>query len=268
MGVGVSHPTGGIVGGGGYLVVRTAKGQTTFFDFREKAPLTATHDMYLGPDGKPTRDSIEGWRASGVPGTVRGLEAAHRKFGKRDWAELLQPAIRLAAEGYEVSYGQARSMQASKILAKFPESRRIFQRDGVFIEPGERLYQPELAATLRRIAAGGAKGFYEGETARILAAEMSRNGGLITEEDLRRYQAVERKPLQGSYKAFEIVTAPPPSSGGLGLLQMLAVLDGTGYEKSGFESAQTIHWEAEAMRRYYADRSEFLADPERFLRRL
>jgi gamma-glutamyltranspeptidase / glutathione hydrolase len=152
----------------------------------------------------------------------------------------------------------------SKLLAKFAESRRIFQRDGVFIEPGERLYQPELAATLRRIAAGGAKGFYEGETARILAEEMSKNGGLITEEDLKLYQAVERKPLRGAYKGFDIITGPPPSSGGLGLLQMLAVLDGTGYEKSGFESANTIHWMAEAMRRYYADRSEFLGDPDFF----
>ncbi|HZO53933.1 MAG TPA: gamma-glutamyltransferase [Bryobacteraceae bacterium] len=260
----VTHPTAGNLGGGGFLLLRKATGETAFFDFREKAPLAATRDMYLGPDGKPTRDSIEGWRAAGVPGTVRGLEMAHRKFGKREWAELVQPAVRLAADGYEVSYGQARSMRNSKMLTKFPESRRIFQRDGVFIEPGERLYQPELSTTLRRIAAHGAKGFYEGETARILAEEMRRNGGLITEEDLRQYEAVERKPLLGSYKGFEIITAPPPSSGGLGLLQILAILDGTGYEKTGFESAQTIHWEAEAMRRYYADRSEFLGDPDFF----
>ena len=260
----VTHPTAGNLGGGGFLLLRTAKGETTFFDFREKAPLAATHDMYLGADGKPTRDSIEGWRAAGVPGTVRGLELAHKRFGTRDWAALVAPAVKLAADGYEVSYGQSRSMSNSKLLAKFPESRRIFQRDGVFIEPGERLYQPELAATLRRIAAGGAEGFYEGETARILAEEMRKNGGLITEEDLRQYQAIERKPLQGSYKGFDIITAPPPSSGGLGLLQMLAVLDGSGYEKTGFESAQTIHWLAETMRRYYADRSEFLGDPDFF----
>ncbi|MEP7364316.1 MAG: gamma-glutamyltransferase [Acidobacteriota bacterium] len=260
----VTHSSAGNIGGGGFLLLRAANGEATFFDFREKAPLAATHDMYLDAGGKPTRDSIEGWRASGVPGTVRGLEAAHRKFGKRDWAELVQPAIKLAADGYEVSYGQARSFRGSKMLAKFAESRRVFQHDDVFIEPGERLYQPELAATLRRIAADGAKGFYEGETARILTEEMRKNGGLITEEDLRQYQAVERKPLRGAYKGFEIITAPPPSSGGLGLLQMLAVLDGSGYEKSGFESAQTIHWEAEVMRRYYADRSEFLGDPDFF----
>lgn len=260
----VTHPTAGNLGGGGFLLLRTAQGETTFFDFREKAPLSAARDMYLGPGGKPTRDSIEGWRAAGVPGTVRGLELAHRKHGKRDWATLVEPAIKLAAEGYEISYGQSRSMRNAKLLAKFPESRRIFQRDGVFIEPGERLYQPELASTLRRIAAQGSKGFYEGETARILAEEMRNNGGLITEEDLKLYQAIERKPLRGSYKGFDIITAPPPSSGGLGLLQMLAVLDGTGYEKSGFESAATIHWLAEAMRRYYADRSEFLGDPDFF----
>lgn len=258
----VTHPTAGNLGGGGFLLLRTAQGEAAFFDFREQAPLAATHDMYLGPDGKPTRDSIEGWRAAGVPGTVRGLELAHAKYGRRDWAELVAPAIHLAAEGYEISYGQARSMAGSKLLAKFPESRRIFQRDGVFIEPGERLYQPELAATLRRIADGGAKGFYEGETARILASEMRRNGGLITEEDLKLYRAVERKPLTGGYKGYGIITAPPPSSGGLGLLQILGVLNGTGYEKTGFESAQTIHWMAEAMRRYYADRSEYLGDPD------
>ncbi len=260
----VTHPTAGNLGGGGFLLLRTAQGQATFFDFREQAPLAATHDMYLGPDGKPTRDSIEGWRAAGVPGTVRGLELAHSKYGSRDWAELVAPAIKLAAEGYEISYGQARSMAGSKLLAKFPESRRIFQRDGVFIEPGERLYQPELATTLRRIAAGGAKGFYEGETARILAAEMRAHGGLITEEDLKLYRAVERKPLMGGYKGYGVITAPPPSSGGLGLLQLLGVLNGTGYETTGFESAQTIHWMAEAMRRYYADRSEYLGDPDFF----
>lgn len=260
----VTHSSAGNLGGGGFLLLRTAQGETTFFDFREKAPLAATHDMYLGADGKPTRGSIEGWRASGVPGTVRGLEAAHRKFGKREWPELVQPAVKLAAEGYEVGYGFAGSLRNAKLLAKFSESKRIFQRGGVFLEPGERFYQPELAATLRRIAASGAKGFYEGETARIFAKQMRENGGLITEEDLRQYEAVERKPLRGVYKGYEILTAPPPSSGGLGLLQMLAVLEGTGYEKSGFESARTIHWEAEAMRRYYADRSEFLGDPDFF----
>jgi len=260
----VTHPSAGNLGGGGFLLLRMADGRTTFFDFREKAPLAATRSMYLDADGKPTRDSIEGWRAAGVPGTVRGLEMAHRKFGKRGWAELVEPAMKLAAGGFDVSYEFARSLRDAKLLPKFPESRRIFQRDGNFFEMGERIYQPELAKTLGRIAEHGAKDFYEGETARLLAAAMEANGGLVTLQDLRGYQVVERAALVGAYKGLEVITAPPPSSGGIGLLQMLGVLDGSGYEKSGAGSAASIHFAAEAMRRYYADRSEHLGDPDFF----
>lgn len=258
----VTHPAAGNIGGGGFLLVRFADGRTSFVDFRERAPMAATRSMYLGPDGNATRDSVIGWRAAAVPGTVRGLELAHRKWGSRKWTELLAPAIALARGGFDVSYALARSLNRSKALAQFEESRRIFQKSGKDWEAGERLAQPELAATLARIARDGARDFYEGETARILAEQMRVHGGLITLDDLRAYEAVERKPLEGSYKGYGIVTAPPPSSGGIGLLQMLGVLEGSSYEKAGAGSAESIHYFAEAMRRYYADRSEHLADPD------
>jgi len=258
----VTHPAAGNLGGGGFMLIRFADGRATFLDFRERAPAAASRDMYLAPDGKPTRDSVEGWRAAAVPGTVRGLEYAARKYGTMPWADLLAPAVRLAREGFPVSWGLADSLRAGKLLARFAESRRIFQRDGRYWEPGERLVQPELAATLERIARGGADEFYQGETARRLAAAMREHGGLITLDDLRTYRVVEREPLRGRYRNCEIITAPPPSSGGIGILQMLGMLEGSGFEKHGAGSAAAVHWMAEAMRRYFADRSRYLGDPD------
>lgn len=258
----VTHPFAGNVGGGGFMLIRFADGKSTFLDFRERAPERASRDMYLGPDGKPTRDSIEGWRASGVPGTVRGLELAHQKYGKAKWASLVDPSVRLARDGFEVSWALSQSLRNSRNLGKYPESKRIFQRDGKFYEMGETLRQPELAATLGRIARDGAKDFYLGETARRMVAEMAKHGGLFTAQDLAQYAAVERTPLEGTYKNYGIITAPPPSSGGIGILQMMGILENSGYEKSGFGSAASIHFMAEAMRRYYADRSEYLGDPD------
>jgi gamma-glutamyltranspeptidase/glutathione hydrolase len=261
----VTHPFAGNLGGGGFMLIRLADGRSTFIDFREKAPAAATRNMYLDAAGKPTLDSLVGWRAAGVPGTVRGLELAHRKYGKQPWAKLVEPAVQLAREGFEVSYALSTELQGpvtSKLLGQFPESKRIFLKGGAFYQPGEILKQPELAATLARIATGGAQEFYEGETARRLAAEMKANGGHITREDLKAYQAVERVPLKGQYKGYEIITAPPPSSGGIGMLQMMGMLEKSGYEKSGAGSAAAIHYVAEAMRRYYADRSEYLGDPD------
>lgn len=259
----VTYPTAGNIGGGGFALVRTAKGEANFIDFREKAPGKSTRDMYLDAEGKPTRDSVLGWRASGVPGTVRGLELLHKKYGKLPWKTVLAPAVKLAKQGFEVSYfldrglrGQARRFEA------FPESKRVYLRDGKFYEAGEKLRLPELAKTLGRIQKKGAGEFYTGETAKILAEEMSKNGGLISLADLQAYQAVERKPLTGQYRGFDMLLPPPPSSGGVGLLQMMGMLEKLNYEKAAPGSAQGAHLIAEAMKRFYADRAEFLGDPD------
>jgi gamma-glutamyltranspeptidase/glutathione hydrolase len=257
-----THPLAGNLGGGGYMLIRMADGRTTFIDFREKAPEKASHDMYLDAAGKLTRDSIEGWRSSGVPGTVSGFELAQSKYGKLKWAEDMKPAVELASKGYPVSYTLAESLKGSRTLAKYDESKRIFQRDGKYYDVGEIFTQPDLARTLERISKGGAKEFYEGETAKILAAEMEKNGGLITLSDLQNYAAVERTPLTGNYRNYTVITAPPSSSGGIVLLQMLGMLDGSGYEKGGFGSASAIHYMTEAMRRAYADRNTYVGDPD------
>ena len=260
----VTHPSAGNIGGGGFMLVRLADGRTTFFDFREKAPGAASRNMYIDAQGNATRDSIDGWQASGVPGTVRGLELAHRKFGRKKWSQDLLPAVRLASRGFDVSYGFAASLNsAAGRLSEYPESKRIFVRDGGW-KPGDRLVQRDLSRTLRRIARYGSKDFYEGRTARLLTKAMAANGGPIQAADLKGYRAVEREPLTGRYKGYDVITSPPPSSGGVGILQMLGVLEGTGYEKSGWGSADHIHWVAETMRRYYADRSEYMSDPDFF----
>ena len=267
MALAVTYPFAGNLGGGGFMLIRLADGRTTFVDFREKAPGRASHDMYLDASGKPTKDSIVGWRAAGVPGTVRGLELAHKKYGKAPWADLVNPAVKLANDGFPVSYALSTSLkgkQTNEHLGAFPESKRIFLRNGKHFEMGDTFKQPELATVLGRIAKQGAKDFYEGETAKKLAAEMALNGGLVNLDDLKNYQAVERVPLSGKYKGYEVITAPPPSSGGIGVLQMMGMLEGTNYQKSGHGSAASYHYLAEVMRRYYADRSEYLGDPDFF----
>jgi gamma-glutamyltranspeptidase/glutathione hydrolase len=258
----VTHPFAGALGGGGYMTIRFADGRTTFIDFREKAPEQATHDMYLDKDGKAMRDSLEGWRSSGVPGTVRGFELAQSKYGHLKWAEDLAPAIELASKGFTVSYALQESMRNSRSLARDDESKRIYLKGGSFYDAGDVMTLPELAATLTRIARDGAKEFYEGETAKRLAAEMEKHGGLITMSDLAHYQAVERAPLTGTYRNYTVITAPPSSSGGITLLQMLGMLEGSGYEKTGFGSAASLHYLAEVMRRAYADRNTYVGDPD------
>lgn len=258
----VTHSSAGNLGGGGFMLVRLANGATTFLDFRECAPRKASRDMYLGPDGEPTRDSIFGWRSSGVPGSVSGFSAAHKKFGTKPWADLLAPAIKLARDGFVVSEPVAESLKSAEQLRQDPESKRIFLRDGDYYKPGDVLRQPELAETLDRIAQHGAREFYDGETAHRLAAAMTAHGGLITVDDLKAYKTIERKPLTGEYKGFQILTAPPPSAGGLGLLQIMGILTGTHYDSDGPNSTKAVHYEAEAMRRFYADRSEYMGDPD------
>lgn len=258
----VTHPFAGALGGGGYMLIRLADGRTTFIDFREKAPAKASHDMYLDADGKLTRDSLEGWRSSGVPGTVRGFELAQSKYGKLKWADDLAPAIALASKGFPMSYALGESLRNSRPLAKDDESKRIYLNNGNYYEMGDVFTQPDLARTLTRISEGGANEFYEGETAKTLAAEMEKHGGLITLADLKDYAAIEHAPLTGNYRNYTVITAPPSSSGGITLLQMLGMLEGSGYEKTGFGSAATIHYVAETMRRAYADRNTYVGDPE------
>lgn len=260
----VTFPYAGNIGGGGFMLVRLADGRTTFLDFRERAPETATRDMYLDKSGNVTTDSIEGWRASGVPGTVRGLELAHQKFGHKTWPELLSPAVALAKNGFTVPYSLASSLKdATAKFNNFPESKRVFLNGGQGFEMGAHFPQPDLARTLERISKSP-NDFYEGETAKLIAAGMAKNGGLITAGDLKNYKVAERRPLTGKYKGFDVITAPPPSSGGIGILQMLGMLENSGYEKSGAGSAASIHHISEVMRRYFADRSEYFGDPDFF----
>lgn len=259
----VTHPVAGNIGGGGFMLVRLANGKTDFIDFRECAPAKATRDMYLGADGNPTRDSIIGWRSSGVPGSVAGFQFAHDKFGSKRLPNLLAPAVKLARDGFTATAPFAAALNgAHASLESDPESKRILLRDGDLYKAGETFKQPELAATIERIAANGAREFYQGETAQRLATAMAAHGGLITLDDLKNYKVIEREPLNGTYKNFAIITSPPPSAGGIGLLQILGMLAGTNYDSDGPDSAKAVHYEAEAMRRFYADRSEYLGDPD------
>ena len=258
----VTHPYAGNIGGGGFMLIRFADGRSTFIDFRERAPEKASRNMYLDARGELTKDSIEGWRSSGVPGSVRGFEMALKKYGKRTWVENLAPAVELATKGFPVSYALAESLKGSRSLAASPESKRIFQKGGTFYDVGEKLVQPELAQTLALISKNGPDEFYQGETARRFAGEMAKHGGIISLADLKDYKAIERTPLTGAYKNYTIITSPPASSGGIALLEMLGILEGTGYEKAGPGSASAIHYEAEAMRRAYADRNEYVGDPD------
>jgi gamma-glutamyltranspeptidase/glutathione hydrolase len=259
----VTHPYAGNLGGGGFMLIRMADGRASFIDFREKAPGRASRDMYLDVDRNPTNESVVGWRSAGVPGTVRGFELAHKKYGRKSWADLVSPAVALADKGFPVSRWQMNSWRrAAPLLSQFPESQRIFLKGGAFYGWQETFRQPELARALEGIGRLGARDFYEGETAHLLANAMAKNGGLITLADLHDYKAVERAPLEGDYKGYRIITSPPPSSGGVGLLQMLAMLNTTGYEKYGAGSAEAYHYMAEVMRRFYADRSQDLGDPD------
>lgn len=262
--LGVTHSGMCGLGGGGHILVRMKDGRPAFFDFREQAPGKASRNMFLDANGHLSPDSLTGWRAAAVPGYVKGLETAHRKFGSKPWSELLQPAVKLADKGFTVSYLKAEALRNAGSLRKDPESTRIFLNHGRYFEPGQVLLQPELARTLDRIAKGGSNEFYEGETANHLAGAMATHGGLIALSDLKAFKVSEPKPLTGQYRGYDIITASGSSSGGVGLLQMLGVLEGSGFEKYGAGSAGSIHYMAEAMRRFFADRSESIGDPEFF----
>jgi len=260
----VTHSAAGNLGGGGFMLIRLANGAAIMVDYRELAPLAARADMYLNAEGNfvPERSTL-GWQAAGVPGTVAGLELALRAYGTMSLEEIIAPAIRLAENGFPVSERLARDLrQAAPRLERFSESRRIFLRNGRYYQPGEIFKQKELAKTLKKIARGGTREFYEGSIAQRLAREMRRHGGLITLEDLRRYRARLREPLRGSFAGYEIITAPPPSSGGVALLEMLNILGPLLSGNSAPLAPDTVHLIAEAMRRAFADRARYLGDPD------
>jgi len=259
----VVHPQAGNLGGGGFLLLRMANGETHFLDYREQAPAAATRDMYLDAQGKVIQDaSTVGYRAIAVPGSVAGLVYAQKKWGKLPLAQVMAPAIRLAREGFALSYEDARLFRdPDHHLGEFAESKRIFQRDGAFYQPGEIFRQPELAATLDRIVRDP-DDFYRGKLAQELAAAVQKGGGLMTAKDLAAYEVKEREPVRGSYRGYEIISTPPPSSGGIALIEILNILEGYDLRRLGSRSADSMHLTAEAFRRAFFDRAEFLGDPD------
>ncbi|HUD95960.1 MAG TPA: gamma-glutamyltransferase, partial [Woeseiaceae bacterium] len=261
----VTWPTAGNIGGGGFLLYHDTDGYAITFDFREKAPLAATEDMYLDKDGNVRDNSNhDGILAVGVPGTVAGLEMAHRKFGRLKWANLVAPAVKLARDGIPITWKLHDDFRNRKShWDKYPSSAAVFLKaDGSFYQPGDRWVQKDLAKTLQRIQRQGKAGFYSGRTAELIAEFMAENGGIITLEDLQQYEAVQREPVRGTYRDYEIVSMPPPSSGGVVLVEMLNILEGFDLAAAGHNSALYLHLLTESMRRGYADRAEFLGDPD------
>src|ERR1700756_145804 len=257
----VVHSPAGNIGGGGFMLIRMADGKTHFIDYREKAPAAATRDMYLDAQGKVIEGASEyGYKAIGVPGSVAGMVTAEKKFGKLMLKQVMAPAIKLARDGFTLTWDEAHDLHDS-YLAKFPESRRVFQRNGDYYKSGEVFRQPELARTLERIAENP-DDFYHGALARELAAAIQKGGGLITAEDLAHYEVKEREPVHGSYRGYDVISAPPPSSGGTVLIESLNILEGYDLAKMANRSAQSIHFTVEGFRRAFFDRAEFMGDPD------
>ncbi len=260
----VTLPSAGNLGGGGFIVYHGNNGERTTFNFREKAPLAATANMFLGEDGKIKDDSNHvGLLAVGVPGTVAGLYKAHQKMGKLPWSQLIAPAIALAENGFPSTYDMNWFVQwVKKNKNDYPSTAKAFLKNGEEIyNPGELWKQPDLAKTLKLIQANGADGFYKGETAGRIADYMKANGGLITLEDLLKYEAEELKPVTGNYRGYEIISMPPPSSGGVAIIEMLNILEGYDLKEMGHNSAISLHVLTEAMRRAFADRALHIGDP-------
>jgi gamma-glutamyltranspeptidase / glutathione hydrolase len=262
----VVEPAAGNIGGGGFMLIRLADGKTTFLDYRETAPGKATRDMYIGKDGKLDEEaSVIGYRSVAVPGTVAGLELALKTYGTMKLGDVMAAATRLAEEGFVVNEKLAAELEEeSPGLQAFPTSKRIFLHGGEHFKVGDRLKQPELAATLKRIAEKGAADFYRGETAHVLADEMAKNGGTVTFDDLANYKPKMREVLHAKYDSgghsWEVLTAPPPSSGGVAMIEALNMLKDVPLK--GWDDAQSIHMVAETMRRVFADRAAYLADPD------
>jgi gamma-glutamyltranspeptidase/glutathione hydrolase len=261
----VVHPTAGNIGGGGFLLYRPAEGEAIAYDFRETAPTGAYPEMFLSEGRYDAERHHHGHLSVGVPGTVAGLRMAWEDHGRLPWARLVQPAVALARDGFTVTYGLERSLLGVLDDMKrrgYAASVAQLSRHGEPFRMGDTLRQPDLARTLGRIAEEGAAGFYQGETARLIEAEMKANGGRITRQDLAAYQARRRVPARGSYRGYQVLSMPPPSSGGTALLEMLNVLEGYDLGASGWGSARTIHLVAETMRRAFADRALHLGDPD------
>lgn len=257
----VVHSPAGNIGGGGFMLIRMADGKTHFLDYREKAPGAATRDMYLDPSGNVIEGASEiGYKSIAVPGSVAGLAYAEQKYGKLTLQQVMAPAIKLARQGYPLTWEEAEWMH-DRYLARFPESRRIFQRNGDYYKAGEIFQQPDLARTLERIAANPGD-FYHGSLARELAAAMQKGGGLITADDLAHYEVKEREPVRGTYRGYEVISSPPPSSGGTVLIESLNILEGYDLAHMLSRSAESIHFTVEAFRRAFMDRAEFMGDPD------
>ena len=259
----VTYPAAGNLGGGGFMTAVFADGRKTFIDFREKAPLKATRDMYLGPDGNVVEGlSTRSYLAVAVPGTVGGLEYAREKYGTLPRAALIDPAIGLAENGFRLDAGDVFPLAvASELLRKYPTSAAIFLNDGKPYAIGDRLVQKDLARTLRAIRDEGAAGFYQGEVGHAIVAAVEQGGGILAQDDLDRIKPRELKPIECDYRGYTIVSAPPPSSGGVTLCEMLNILEGYPLGKLGFGSAQALHDEIETMRHAYVDRNNLLGDP-------
>ncbi len=260
----VTHPSAGNIGGGGFMVFMNAEGNVTTFDFREKAPLKATNDMYLDEEGNLIRNENHlSIKAIGVPGTVAGLYKAHQKYGSLSWADLVQPAVDLASKGFTMNwtlYGPAerfRERQPDSFMGDY-----FADSQGELVQPGETWTQSALGQTLAAIRDKGHDGFYKGDVAKKIASYMKKNGGLITKQDLAKYEAIEREPLKGTYKDYEIYSMPPPSSGGVALIEMMNLMELADFEELEFNSTKYVHFVAEAMRRAFADRAEHLGDPD------
>ncbi|WP_456443850.1 gamma-glutamyltransferase [Caldithrix abyssi] len=260
----VTYPNAGNLGGGGFMLIRTPENQIFALDYREKAPLKATRDMYLDAQGNVIPEaSLIGYRASGVPGTVYGLWEAHKRFGKLRWNELLKPAIRYASKGFLLNAYQAGLLNWGRIkFEKFPSSKRIFMKEEGAFEEGDKLVQKDLAAVLKRIARKGVEDFYRGKTARLIAADMRRNGGLITLEDLAQYRAVWREPVLIDYRGYKVYSMPLPSSGGILLAEILNTIEKFNVQALGLNSYRYIHLLTEIERQAYRDRAIYLGDPD------
>jgi gamma-glutamyltranspeptidase/glutathione hydrolase len=259
----VTWPTAGNIGGGGFLVWRSGSGAAAAYDFRETAPAASRADMFLREGKYDEQRHYLSHLSVGVPGSVAGLHLAWKDCGKLPWKRLLEPAIALARDGFPVNDALARSLKgALPILSRHPASKAQFSKDGATYAIGDVLKQPDLAATLQRIADSGPAGFYEGETARLVAEDMRRNGGILTEADLKAYAAKKRAPMSGTYRGYEVLSMPPVSSGGLALVEMLNVLEGYDLKALGYGGAAYVHTVAETMRRAFADRARYVGDPE------